>query len=106
MSLIAISDEFHVKIPQSLFSHRLEVQADISSSETASAVTCVSEKSGNTLHDTASTRALAGSILSYKQVIVCSFIQKSSVSILGLLSFLANGFVEFKRRRDVRTNSL
>ncbi|KAJ6638021.1 E3 ubiquitin-protein ligase RNF19A [Pseudolycoriella hygida] len=45
----------------------LEVQADVSSSETASAVTCVSEKSGNTLHDTASTRALAGSILSYKQ---------------------------------------
>lgn len=44
------------------------MQADISSSETASAVTCVSEKSGNTLHDTASTRALAGSILSYKQV--------------------------------------
>lgn len=49
--------------------HRLEVQADVSSSETASAVTCVSEKSGNTLNDTASTRALAGSILSYKQVI-------------------------------------
>jgi E3 ubiquitin-protein ligase RNF19A len=38
--------------------HKLEVQADIS--ETASAVTCVS-------HDTASTKALAGSILNYKQ---------------------------------------
>lgn len=47
--------------------HRLEVQADVSTSETASAVTCVSEKSGNTLNDTASTKALAGSILSYKQ---------------------------------------
>lgn len=43
------------------------MQADVSTSETASAVTCVSEKSGNTLNDTASTRALAGSILSYKQ---------------------------------------
>jgi len=40
--------------------HKLEVQADIS--ETASAVTSVSEKSGS-----ASTKALAGSILSYKQ---------------------------------------
>lgn len=48
--------------------HRLEVQADVSTSETASAITCVSEKSGNTLNDSASTRALAGSILSYKQV--------------------------------------
>lgn len=38
----------------------MEVQADIS--ETASAVTQVSEKSGS-----ASTKALAGSILSYKQ---------------------------------------
>lgn len=37
----------------------MEVQADVS--ETASAVTCVSEKSGS-----ASTKALAGSILSYK----------------------------------------
>jgi E3 ubiquitin-protein ligase RNF19A len=46
--------------------HKLEVQADIS--ETASAVTCVSEKSGNNGHDTASTKALAGSILNYKQV--------------------------------------
>lgn len=46
--------------------HKLEVQADVS--ETASAVTCVSEKSGNNGHDTASTRALAGSILNYKQV--------------------------------------
>jgi E3 ubiquitin-protein ligase RNF19A len=50
-----------------IHSHRLEVQADVSSSETASAVTCVSEKSGGNLsNDTASTRALAGSILSYK----------------------------------------
>uniref|UniRef100_A0A8D8FBT3 RBR-type E3 ubiquitin transferase n=1 Tax=Culex pipiens TaxID=7175 RepID=A0A8D8FBT3_CULPI len=50
----------------SITGHRLEVQADISTSETASAVTCVSEKSGNTLNDTASTKALAGSILSYR----------------------------------------
>jgi E3 ubiquitin-protein ligase RNF19A len=43
------------------------VQADVSS-ETASAVTCVSEKSGgNISNDTASSvRALAGSILNYK----------------------------------------
>lgn len=46
--------------------HKLEVQADVS--ETASAVTCVSEKSGANGHDTASTKALAGSILNYKQV--------------------------------------
>lgn len=46
--------------------HKLEVQADVS--ETASAVTCVSEKSGNNGHDTASTKALAGSILNYKQI--------------------------------------
>jgi E3 ubiquitin-protein ligase RNF19A len=46
--------------------HKLEVQADVS--ETASAVTCVSEKSGNAGQDTASTKALAGSILNYKQV--------------------------------------
>ena len=46
------------------------MQADVSLSETASAVTCVSEKSGNTLNDTASTRALAGSIC--RQVIVIS----------------------------------
>jgi E3 ubiquitin-protein ligase RNF19A len=48
-------------------SQRLEVQADVSS-ETASAVTCVSEKSGgNISNDTASSvRALAGSILNYK----------------------------------------
>lgn len=46
--------------------HKLEVQADVS--ETASAVTCVSEKSGNNGNDTASTKALAGSILNYKQV--------------------------------------
>lgn len=44
----------------------MEVQADVSASETASAVTCVSEKSSNTLNDNASTRALAGSM--YKQV--------------------------------------
>lgn len=40
----------------------MEVQADISASETASAVTCVSEKSNNTHYDNASTRALAGSM--------------------------------------------
>lgn len=57
------------------FSHRLEVQADVSTSETASAVTCVSEKSGNTLNDTASTKALAGSISSYcKNVIHCVYL--------------------------------
>lgn len=44
----------------------MEVQADVSASETASAVTCVSEKSNNTQNDNASTRALAGSM--YKQV--------------------------------------
>lgn len=48
------------------YSNKLEVQADISASETASAVTCVSEKSGNTVNDNASTKALAGSM--YKQV--------------------------------------
>jgi hypothetical protein len=42
-----------------LNSHKLEVQADVS--ETASAVTHISEKSGS-----ASTKALAGSILNYK----------------------------------------
>ncbi|CRL05268.1 CLUMA_CG018058, isoform A [Clunio marinus] len=46
--------------------HKLEVQADIS--ETASAITCVSEKSANNGHDTASTKALAGSILNYRHV--------------------------------------
>lgn len=46
--------------------HKLEVQADVS--ETASAVTCVSEKSATNGHDTASTKALAGSILNYRQV--------------------------------------
>lgn len=45
--------------------HKLEVQVDVS--ETASAVTCVSEKSSNNGHDAASTKALAGSILNYKQ---------------------------------------
>uniref|UniRef100_A0A182TGH4 Uncharacterized protein n=1 Tax=Anopheles melas TaxID=34690 RepID=A0A182TGH4_9DIPT len=58
---------FHASELPVLERHRLEVQADVSTSETASAVTCVSEKSGNTLNDTASTKALAGSILSYKQ---------------------------------------
>lgn len=53
-------DVFH-----SFCSHKLEVQADVSTSETASAVTCVSERSGNT-HDNASTKALAGSV--YRQV--------------------------------------
>ena len=46
--------------------HKLEVQADVS--ETASAVTCVSDKSTNNANDTASTKALAGSILNYKPV--------------------------------------
>lgn len=46
--------------------HKLEVAADIS--ETASAVTCVSDKSNNNGNDTSSTKALAGSILNYKQV--------------------------------------
>lgn len=50
------------------FRHRLEVEADISASETASALTCESEKSGANAIDTASTRALAGSILNYRQV--------------------------------------
>lgn len=45
----------------------MEVQVDVSASETASAVTCVSEKSNNdNASTTASTRALAGS--TYKQV--------------------------------------
>lgn len=48
--------------------HRLEVEADISASETASALTCESEKSSANAVDTASTRALAGSILNYRQV--------------------------------------
>lgn len=64
----------------SITGHRLEVQADISSSETASAVTCVSEKSGNTLNDTASTRALAGSILSYKHQLDSSNVSEDGVS--------------------------
>lgn len=46
----------------------MEVQADVSASETASAVTCVSEKSNNTQNDNASTRALAGSL--FKQVLM------------------------------------
>lgn len=64
----------------SITGHRLEVQADVSSSETASAVTCVSEKSGNTLNDTASTKALAGSILSYKQQMDSSNVSEDGVS--------------------------
>lgn len=43
------------------------MQADVSTSETESAVTCVSERSGNTQNDNASTKALAGSV--YRQVI-------------------------------------
>lgn len=50
-----------------IFSNKMEVQVDVSASETASAVTCVSEKSNNDNGSTtASTRALAGS--TYKQV--------------------------------------
>ncbi|XP_031619580.1 E3 ubiquitin-protein ligase RNF19B-like [Contarinia nasturtii] len=49
----------------SITGNKMEVQADVSASETASAVTCVSEKSNNTQNDNASTRALAGSM--YKQ---------------------------------------
>lgn len=41
---------------------------DVSSSETASAVTFVSEKSACQPTDTASTKALAGSLLNYRQV--------------------------------------
>lgn len=51
----------------------MEVQADVSASETASAVTCVSEKSNNTQNDNASTRALAGSL--FKQVMHTKQIQ-------------------------------
>lgn len=50
----------------SITGNKMEVQADVSASETASAVTCVSEKSSNTMFDNASTKALAGSV--YKQV--------------------------------------
>lgn len=49
-------------------SQRLEVAVDVSTSETASAVTCVSEKSAQQPTDTASTKALAGSLLNYRQV--------------------------------------
>lgn len=70
-------------------SHKLEVQADISTSETASAVTCVSEKSGNT-HDNASTKALAGSV--YRQVHtyihICNEIQ--NYTIIKFLQFFFN----------------
>jgi hypothetical protein len=72
--------ESTIALAGSITGHRLEVQADISSSETASAVTCVSEKSGNTLHDTASTRALAGSILSYKQQMDSSNLSEDGMS--------------------------
>uniref|UniRef100_A0A1L8DSS0 RBR-type E3 ubiquitin transferase n=1 Tax=Nyssomyia neivai TaxID=330878 RepID=A0A1L8DSS0_9DIPT len=64
----------------SITGHRLEVQADVSTSETASAVTCVSEKSGNTLNDTASTRALAGSILSSRQHIDSANVSEDGIS--------------------------
>lgn len=56
------------------------MQADVSTSETASAVTCVSEKSGNTLNDTASTRALAGSILSSRQHIDSANVSEDGIS--------------------------
>lgn len=52
----------------SLDRHRLEVEADISTSETASAQTYESEKSAANAIETASTKALAGSILNYRQV--------------------------------------
>lgn len=57
--------------------NKMEVQADVSASETASAVTCVSEKSNNTQNDNASTRALAGSLFKQvmqKNVIVFQFL--------------------------------
>lgn len=57
----------------------MEVQADVSASETASAVTCVSEKSNNTQNDNASTRALAGSM--YKQVNI-------RINVIFLFAFL------------------
>ena len=65
---LASNRESTTALAGSITGHRLEVQADVSLSETASAVTCISEKSGNISNDTASTRALAGSILSYRQV--------------------------------------
>lgn len=79
-----------------VFRHRLEVQADISSSETASAVTCVSEKSGNTLNDTASTRALAGSVLSYKPSVNFGRIfDLRSLNLNAFIHFAAHGFVQY-----------
>lgn len=61
--------------------NKMEVQADVSASETASAVTCVSEKSNNTQNDNASTRALAGSM--YKQVSDKNILCSSSVCLNG-----------------------
>lgn len=46
------------------------MEADVNASETASALTCDSDKSGANAVDSASTRALAGSILNYRQVCV------------------------------------
>ncbi|XP_058061380.1 E3 ubiquitin-protein ligase RNF19B-like isoform X2 [Anopheles bellator] len=66
-STYGVANPSTTAVAGSITGYRLEVQADVSTSETASAVTCVSEKSGNTLNDAASTKALAGSILSYKQ---------------------------------------
>ncbi|XP_055375853.1 E3 ubiquitin-protein ligase RNF19B-like [Condylostylus longicornis] len=64
---LSSKNESTTALAGSITGHRLEVQADVSLSETASAVTCISEKSGNISNDTASTKALAGSILSYRQ---------------------------------------
>lgn len=61
----------------------MEVQADVSASETASAVTCVSEKSNNTQNDNASTRALAGSM--YKQVFFILFFAQNLLFALNLI---------------------
>lgn len=92
-----------------MYSHRLEVQADISSSETASAVTCVSEKSGNTLNDTASTRALAGSVLSYKPSVsgFCfDFIEIRMLINFLFIYLIAHGFIKYKRRWCIGTCSI
>ncbi|XP_055325034.1 E3 ubiquitin-protein ligase RNF19B-like [Sitodiplosis mosellana] len=62
----------------SITGNKMEVQADVSASETASAVTCVSEKSNNTQNDNASTRALAGSM--YKQHIGSSNVSEDGAS--------------------------
>lgn len=58
----------------------MEVQADISTSETASAVTCVSEKSNNTQNDNASTRALAGSMCRQVWAIIHLFYHQVDIS--------------------------